>query len=42
MRVGEFDYVVVNADRQLREAVDKLCTIIDAQKLQARPPKIDI
>jgi len=40
--VKDFDYVVVNADNQLDHAVDELCTIIDAQKLQARPPKIEL
>ena len=38
-RLGEFDYVVVNAQGQLERAVDDLCAVIEAEKLRvARPP----
>ena len=33
-RLGEFDYVVVNAQGQLERAVDDLCAIVEAEKLR--------
>lgn len=34
-QLPEFDYVVVNKEGQLEECVDKLCAIIDAERLKA-------
>ncbi len=38
--VGEFDYVVINADGRLDEAVQKIIAIITAEKCRTRPRKI--
>eukprot|EP00850_Spirogloea_muscicola_P013229 SM000088S23770 [mRNA] locus=s88:575665:576662:- [translate_table: standard] len=32
LRLGEFDYVVVNKDKQMDEAVATICSIIDAER----------
>jgi hypothetical protein len=33
-QLSDFDYVVVNKEGQLEECVDKLCAIIDAERLR--------
>ena len=33
-QLSDFDYVVVNKEGQLEECVDKLCSIIDAERLR--------
>ncbi len=40
--LGEFDYVVVNADGRLDEAVQKILAIITAEKCRTRPRKISL
>lgn len=37
-QVSDFDYVVVNREGQLEECVDKLCAIIDAERLKTTTP----
>lgn len=39
-RLGEFDYVVVNARDQLDSAVDALCSIVDAEKCKVHRPAL--
>jgi guanylate kinase len=36
----EFDYVVINADGRLDEAVQKVMAIITAEKCRTKPRKI--
>jgi len=38
--LGEFDYVVINADGRLDEAVQKIMAIITAEKCRTKPRKI--
>lgn len=35
-QLSDFDYVVVNREGQLEECVDKLCSIIDAERLKTQ------
>jgi len=41
-RLPEFDYVVVNADNQLDETVDRIVAIITAEKCRVKPRQIKL
>ncbi|MCS7285955.1 MAG: guanylate kinase [Anaerolineae bacterium] len=42
MSIGEFDYVVVNADGHLDEAVQDIIAIITAEKCRTKPRRISL
>lgn len=41
-RAAEFDYVVVNADGHLKETVDTVCAIVDAEHHRVNPRKVSL
>ena len=41
-RSGEFDYVIVNADNHLRQTVDTVTAIIDAEHHRVQPRKVSL
>lgn len=41
-RIGEYDYVVINRDGALTEAVDQVLTIIEAEHCRAHPRRVTL